>query len=49
MALVPLAARLPVPAKWPVWGQAMALSGVTLAVGAMSCYLVWQSSRGAPV
>ena len=48
MALVPLAARLPVPAKWPVWGQVVALSSVMLAVAAASCFLVWQSSRGAP-
>lgn len=48
MALVPLAARMPVPAKWPVWGQSVALSSVTLAVAAASCYLVWQSSRGSP-
>ncbi|TAK46071.1 MAG: hypothetical protein EPO29_00540 [Betaproteobacteria bacterium] len=48
MALLPLAARLPVPAKWPVAGQAVAVSGVTLALAAVSCFLVWQASRGSP-
>jgi len=46
MAPVPLLARLPIPAKWPVWGQAVALSGATLTVSAVACYLVWLSSRG---
>lgn len=48
MALVPLAARTPVPARWPVWGQVVAISIVSLALAAASCYLAWESSRGAP-
>lgn len=48
MALVPLAARLPVPAKWPVAGQVVTVSALALAVAAVSCYLVWESSRGSP-
>jgi hypothetical protein len=46
MALVPLAARMPVPAKWPVWGQTVALCACALSVAAVSCFLVWESSRG---
>jgi hypothetical protein len=46
MAVVPLAARVPVPARWPVWGQTLAISALALAVAAVSCYLVWASSRG---
>lgn len=46
MALVPLAARVPVPAKWPVWGQAIAVCTCTLSVAAVSCFLTWESSRG---
>jgi len=46
MALVPLAARIPFPAKWPVWGQALASSTTSLAVAAASCFLAWESSRG---
>lgn len=47
MALVPLAARVPVPAKWPVWGQTVAVCACALSVAAVSCFLVWESSRGA--
>lgn len=46
MAVVPLAARVPVPARWPVWGQTAAIAALALAVAAVSCYLVWASSRG---
>jgi hypothetical protein len=46
MAFVPLAARVPVPAKWPIWGQVVAISTLTLCVAAVSCSLAWQSSRG---
>ncbi len=46
MALVPLAARVPVPARWPVWGQVIAISMPALAIAAVSCFLAWQSSRG---
>ncbi len=47
MALVPLAARMPIPPEWPVWGQTVAVSAVTLAIATASCFLVWESSRGA--
>lgn len=47
MAIVPLAARVPVPARWPAWGQIVAISALALAVAAVPCYLVWESSRGA--
>ena len=46
MALVPLAARVPVSAKWPVWGQTIVVCACTLSVAAVSCFLTWQSSRG---
>ena len=46
LAFVPLAARLPIPAKWPVAVQAVVVSGATLAVASVACFLVWQSSRG---
>jgi hypothetical protein len=46
MAFVPLAARVPVPARWPVWGQVVAISTPALGVAAVSCLLAWQSSRG---
>ena len=46
MAFVPLAARVPVPARWPVWGQVIAISVPALAIAAISCFLAWQSSRG---
>jgi len=46
LAAVPLAARIPVPDRWPVWGQVVALSALTLAVAAGSCLLAWQASRG---
>jgi hypothetical protein len=34
LAAVPLAARLPLPARWPVWGQSILASLYTLACGA---------------
>lgn len=46
MALVPLAARAPVPTRWTVAGQAVAIAALALAVAGVSCYLVWASSRG---
>jgi hypothetical protein len=41
LALVPAAARLPVPAKAPVWLQAVLLSLYCFAVGGAACYLAW--------
>lgn len=48
LALVPLAARIPLPAGLPVWGEAV-LSSLLAGIPAVAaCYLVWQSSRGSP-
>jgi hypothetical protein len=44
MALVPLAARAPVPARWPVWGQIVAISALASVVAAGSCVLAWQAT-----
>lgn len=48
LALVPLAARIPAPAKWPVWGQSVLISFYTLACGAAACIVAWFTSRGSP-
>lgn len=45
MAFVPLAARVPVPARWPLWVQVIAVSTLALAIAAGSCLLAWQASR----
>ena len=42
LALVPLAARLPVPDSAPAWLQAIIVSLYTLAVAALSCVLAWK-------
>lgn len=47
MAAVPLVARMPIPARWPIWAQAVALSVPALAVAAAACFLAWQASRTA--
>jgi hypothetical protein len=47
-ALVPLAARIPAPAKWPVWGQSVLISSYTLACAAAACAVAWFAARGAP-
>jgi hypothetical protein len=46
MAAVPLVARMPVPGRWRVWAQAVAVSLPALAVAALGCFLAWQASRG---
>lgn len=46
LALIPVAARLPVPDK--TWAQAAAASAYTLAIAAAACALAWQASRGMP-
>lgn len=48
LALVPAAARLPVPEKAPVWLQAVLLSLYAFIVAAGACALAWQSSGGTP-
>lgn len=45
LALVPLAARIPVPPRWPVWAQALALSACTLACGAAAAGAAWLATR----
>ena len=48
LALVPLAARIPLPAGLPVWGEAV-LSSLLAGIPALAaCFLVWQSSRSSP-
>lgn len=47
LAAVPLAVRVPIPARWPVWAQAVALSTPAITVAAVACFLAWQASRGA--
>jgi len=46
LALVPLAARIPLPAGLPVWGEAVLASVLGGIPAAAACFLVWQSSRG---
>lgn len=48
LALVPLAALIPLPRKLPVWGEAILSSLLAGIPAAAACYLVWQSSRGGP-
>ena len=48
LALVPLAARIPLPAGLPVWGEAVLSSLLAGIPAAAACFLVWQSSRGSP-
>ncbi len=48
LALVPLAAGIPLPARLPVWGEAVLASLLAGIPAAVACFLVWQSSRGGP-
>jgi hypothetical protein len=48
LALVPIGARLPVPARAPLWLQAMLLSVYAFAIAALACYLAWHSEGGMP-
>ncbi|MEO8137749.1 MAG: hypothetical protein ABI831_27695 [Betaproteobacteria bacterium] len=43
LALIPVAARLPVPARSPIWVQAILLAFYTFAVAGVACYLAWHS------
>jgi hypothetical protein len=45
LALVPLAVRLPVPAKWPVWAQALVLSLCGAACGGAAAGAAWYATR----
>ena len=42
LALIPLAARMPVPERAPAWQQAIVVSLYTLAVAAAYCVLAWK-------
>ena len=46
LALIPAAARLPVPGK--SWAQAAVACVYTLTIAAAACALAWQASRGMP-
>src|SRR5207248_1927964 len=41
LALVPIGARLPVPAKAPLWLQAVLLSFYAFVIAALACFLAW--------
>ncbi|MEW6690539.1 MAG: hypothetical protein AB1452_15795 [Pseudomonadota bacterium] len=45
LALVPLAARMPVPARAPVWLQAVLFSLYAFVVAAVACALAWPSNQ----
>lgn len=47
-ALVPLAARLPLPARWPVWGQSILAAIYTLLCGGAALFAARVQSRGWP-
>jgi len=49
LALVPLGAWLPVPAKAPVWLQAVLLSLYGFIIAAAACGLAWKFPDGLPV
>lgn len=48
LAAVPLAARLPLPARWPVWSQALVASFYTVACGGAAAATVYVEKRGWP-
>jgi hypothetical protein len=45
LAAVPLAARLPLPLRWPVWGQAFLASLYTLACGGAAVAVAYLATR----
>ena len=47
LAVVPLAARIPAPGKWPTWAQAILVSLYTLAVAAAAVAAGWLATRSA--
>jgi hypothetical protein len=42
LALIPLAANIPVPERWNVWLQTLALTSITFACAGGAIYLAWQ-------
>lgn len=49
LAVIPLLARIPLPQKLPLWGQAAALVTLTLPAAAGAIYLVWQEAGAPPM
>lgn len=49
LAVIPLAGRLPVPVKMPLWLQAVLLSAVTLPCAAGAVYLTWRINGTPPL
>jgi hypothetical protein len=45
LAAVPIAARLPLPLRWPVWAQAVVASFYTLACGGAAAGMAYYASR----
>jgi hypothetical protein len=45
LAAVPLAARFPLPPRWPVWAQAVLASCYTLAGGGAAVALAYLATR----
>ncbi|HSC93986.1 MAG TPA: hypothetical protein VLC73_03380, partial [Burkholderiales bacterium] len=48
LAAVPIAARIPLPTHWPVWGQTLLTSLYTLACGGAAVAAMYVASRGWP-
>jgi hypothetical protein len=48
LALAPLAARIPLPARWPVWGQTLLACLYTAACGGAAVATVYVANRGWP-
>ena len=48
LAAVPLAARLPLPTRWPVWGQILLASLYTVACGGAVAAARFLAARGYP-
>ncbi|HSA90544.1 MAG TPA: hypothetical protein VLF42_11660 [Burkholderiales bacterium] len=48
LGAVPIVARIPLPTRWPVWGQTLLASLYTLACGGAATATVYVASRGWP-
>ncbi len=49
LAAIPLLARIPLPKKLPLWGQATTLMMLTLPAAAGAIYLVWREAGAPPM
>ena len=49
LALIPLAAKIPVPEKQPLWVQSLLLSAVAVACAAAAVYLTWRVAGAPPI